>query len=92
MKISENKYCHSNNYQAFLSQDKQGERNMNKIYGRMTKKFLTGNLKGFVVSDILEAANEECAKRDVARLPKGSIFKTIGGSQVEVMAHDYVIE
>lgn len=70
----------------------KGNNKMTKIYVRMTKKFLTGNLKGIVISNVLEAANEDCAKRDVARLPKGSTFQTIEGSQVEVLAHDYVIE
>lgn len=66
---------------------------MKTVYVRMTKKIIEGSLKGMVITNVLEAANEECAKRDVENCPKGSIMGGgWTGPRYEVLAHDYVIE
>ena len=65
---------------------------MKTIYVRITKKFITGTLKGIVVTDVFQVDSEISAQNHIAINPKGRIQNTITGAQAEVLASDFVTE
>ena len=67
---------------------------MNKtIYVIITKRFLSGSVKGMVYSDVYEVANEQIAKNTVKDNPKDFI---IGGGNLGpaavILESSYIVE
>jgi hypothetical protein len=63
-----------------------------RVYVRMTKKILEGDMKGLPLTNIAEVPNERIAKSIIKAWPAGTVLESgFAGPKAEIIEHDYAM-